>query len=69
MAFYCPIDGKELAEGEPCPEHGIAFTEYKPAEQRRAERPRPEPRTIGNTKAKARNIIGADPDHRREHKR
>jgi len=26
MTFRCPIDGKELADGEPCPDHGIAFS-------------------------------------------
>lgn len=25
MIYRCPVDGKELADGEPCPEHGIAF--------------------------------------------
>ena len=34
--FVCPIDGKELAEGEPCPDHGIAFTEYKPTPRGRS---------------------------------
>jgi hypothetical protein len=23
--FRCPIDGRSLAEGKPCPDHGIAF--------------------------------------------
>lgn len=23
--FRCPIDGRELAAGKPCPDHGIAF--------------------------------------------
>ncbi len=23
--YRCPIDGRELAEGKPCPDHGIAF--------------------------------------------
>lgn len=26
MTFRCPIDGRELADGKPCPEHGIAFS-------------------------------------------
>jgi len=25
MTYRCPIDGRELAEGKACPEHGIAF--------------------------------------------
>lgn len=24
--FRCPVDGRELADGQPCPDHGIAFT-------------------------------------------
>jgi len=25
MTYRCPIDGRELAEGKACSEHGIAF--------------------------------------------
>lgn len=26
MTFRCPIDGNELEDGAPCPDHGIAFS-------------------------------------------
>ena len=34
MTFRCPIDGRELESGQPCPDHGVAFTEYKPGTER-----------------------------------
>lgn len=27
MTFRCPIDGRELEDGKPCPDHGIAFSD------------------------------------------
>lgn len=26
MTYRCPIDGRELADGKPCPEHGLAYS-------------------------------------------
>lgn len=25
MTYRCPIDGRELADGKPCPDHGLAY--------------------------------------------
>lgn len=45
MTFRCPIDGRELKSGQPCPEHGIAFSE---------------PKTDGRTVARVTPLSGTD---------